>query len=127
MADKFIVDTNIFLRYIIKDNEGQYQKAEKWLRKANKKQIDLIVFPQVIFEINYVLLKIYNFDKKEVVDILKEIVLTPYLKVINREVLLLTIKKYRKINISLIDIYLYFQAKNRNAQILSFDEDFNKL
>ncbi len=127
MADKYIVDTNIFLRYILKDSENQYQKVEEWLRKAKKEKINLIVFPQVIFEINYVLFKVYEFDKNDIVAILREIILTPYLEIINREILLSAINKYEKTNVDLIDLYLYFQAKNKSAGILTFDKDFDKL
>ncbi len=127
MTKNYLVDTNVFLRYFLQDNEEQYQKAKKWLNKAKKKKFNLVVFPQVIFEINYVLSNVYGLSKKEVADCLKEIIVTPYLEIIDRGVLLSTINEFRKINVDLIDIYLHFQAKDKKAKVLTFDKDFNKL
>lgn len=122
--NKYVVDTNVFLRYFLHDIEKHYQKAKKLLSQAKTGEVELIVVPQVIFEVNYVLLKVYSLDKKQVIEVLKSVIISPDLEVIKRDILLAAVNKYRKVNIDLIDLYLYFQAKKINGEVFSFDKDF---
>ena len=59
---KYIVDTNVFLRFLLKDNEEYFKKARRYFLQAKKHQITLILLPVVVLEIN---------------DVLKEVILYP--------------------------------------------------
>ena len=124
---KYIVDTNVFLRFLLKDHEKHYQTAKKYFIKAKKKKVNLILIPHIVLEINYVLKKVYFLPRKRVVNILAKLIKSPDLEVQKRELLLKTVEKYKKTNIDLMDLYLYETAQQQNAQILSFDKDFKKI
>lgn len=123
----YLADTNIFLRFFLKDNETFYKKAKNYLTKAKNKKIKLIVLPEIIFEIDYVLQGVYKLAKQKRAQLLKVLVETPYLIIESRDVLMATINQYQKVNIDLFDIFLYQTAQVKKAKILSFDKDFRKL
>ena len=83
--------------------------------------------PAVFFELNYVLLGVYKLTKKESVNLLTNVTKTLFIDIDNRSILIQTLEAYKKINIDLVDIYLYFFAKENKAEVLSFDKDFEKI
>lgn len=124
---KYLIDTNIILRFLLKDNERYYQQAAEYFRKAKNGIVELYLIPEVLFEIDYVLRGVYGLSKKETVDILLKIVKTPYLKINNQTMMIDVVERYQSLNIDLFDIYLSFLAKEENATVLSFDRDFEKI
>lgn len=124
---KFIVDTNIFLRFLLKDDDKLYQQAKKYFLQAKKGKISLILLPQVLFEIDYVLRGVYSLSRKECAEILSTLIKSPDLEVIERKTLIKVIEKYKKLNVDLFDIYLREIAKQQKAKILSLDRDFEKI
>ncbi len=65
MTKKFFVDTNIFLRYLINDNQAISDKIERTFKKASLGEILLITNSLVIIEIIFVLESYYDKSKKE--------------------------------------------------------------
>ena len=124
---KYFVDTNIILRYLLNDNKKLFIQAKKYFEQAKKKEIELVIIPEVFFEIDYVLRGVYKTSKHEICRIISKILLTPYLKLDQRNTLSDAVKIYAKTNIDLFDIYLFLTARNQNAKVISFDRDFNKL
>ena len=124
---KYIVDTNIFLRFLLKDNDKFFQTAKQYFTQAKKGKIVLILIPQVLFEIDYVLRGVYSLSQKETANILSNLLKTAALNVNNRIVLIKAVEKYKNLNIDLFDLYLFEKAKQEKAQVLSFDKDFEKI
>ena len=124
---KYFADTNIFLRFLLKDNHKLHQKAEKYLLQAKKGEIKITLLPEVVFEIDYVLRGIYATTRQETAHILASLIKASELDVRERGILIEALEKYKKINVDLFDIYLAQKAKAEKAEILSFDKDFNKL
>lgn len=124
---KYIVDTNVFLRFLLKDHPKYYQTAKECFHQAKKGKVALILIPEVVLEINYVLRGVYYLPRKKVADILGKLVKSPDLEVKNREILIETVEMYRKANIDLADLFIYKSAQKENARVLSFDKDFTKI
>lgn len=124
---KYYIDTNVILRFLLKDNERHYNEAADYFEKAKDGKIEITLIPEVLFEIDYVLRGVYFLSKNEVVDILLKLVKTPYLKIENRNIIISVIEQYQLLSVDLFDVYLYFFAKSRDASVLSFDKDFLKL
>lgn len=123
---RYIVDTNIFLRFFVKDNESFYQKAKKYFNEAKDKKVVLILLNQVIFEIDYVLKGVYKFSRQESADILKNLVKTSYFQIENRYIIAEAIEKYAEKSVDLVDLFLLETARYKKAEVLSFDKDFSK-
>lgn len=124
---KYVVDTNVFLRFFLKDNQRYFNQAKRYFTQAKEGKISLILLPQVIFEINYVLKGVYSLTKKKRVKILSNLIKSPDFKVEERKMLIEVVDNYQMTNVDLVDIYLSAIAKQKKAQILSFDKDFKKI
>lgn len=123
----YLADSNLFLRFLLKDNLKHYNKAKKYISQAKEGKIKIVLIPSVLFEINYVLAKVYSLKREEIANMLSSIVHSPTLEVENRYTLISALKKYKESNIDLVDIYLFDLAKNNNWESLSFDKDFEKI
>ena len=124
---RYVVDTNVFLRFLLKDNKKYFSQAKKYFLQAKEGKIILILLPPVVFEIDYVLKGVYSLSRQESAKILSFLVKSPDLEVEERKILIEAIEKYKKINIDLVDIYLATAAKQQKAKMLSFDKDFKKI
>lgn len=117
----YYVDANVFLRFLLKDNDALYHKAEQYFKDAQARKIELILTTEILLEINYVLKGVYAVSRQETGEKLKSIILTSYITVIDREILIKALDIYRKINVDLADIILYEKAVSKGVKVLSFD------
>lgn len=124
---KYLIDTNVILRFLLKDDKRLFKKAYFYFEQAKSKKIIIEVIPEIIFELDYVLRGVYRLKKDKVVSILSRILKTPFILIENRELLIECLEKYQKISVDLFDIYLFYLSKKSKKEILSFDEDFKKL
>lgn len=124
---KYIVDSNVFLRFILRDNERHYQIAKDYFSRAKHGKIILILIPEVVLEINYVLRGVYSLSREKSAEYLATFVKSPYFQVQERNVLMGAIEKYERLNIELADLFIYETAQDKEAEVLSFDKDFEKI
>ncbi len=61
---KVIIDANVVLRYLLKDEISLYTEAEKIFNAALKGDIVAFIPSMVITEVVYVLQKVYKVDRK---------------------------------------------------------------
>jgi len=124
---KYYVDTNVFLRYLLEDNQKYAKKAAKYFEQAEEEKITLVVSPQIIFEIEYILYKLYKVKRRKIGDILQDLISWSYLQMKNRSLLYDSLILYKKTKIDLVDIVLFLEAKKDKASVLSFAKDFKRL
>lgn len=122
----YLVDSNIFLRLVLKDNINQYHEAYEYFTRAKRKEIKLTFIPEIITEIEFVLRKTYNKSRKEITQYLSSLFAAPYLEIENRNILQKALVVYQHKNIHIVDLILYFSAQQIGGQILSFDKNLNK-
>ena len=123
----YLVDSNLFLRLILKDNVNQWQKAYDHFIKAKRSEIKLIFIPEIITEIEFVLRKTYKKSRAEITQYLTSLLAASYIEIDNREIIQKALAIYQHRNIHIIDLILYFSAEKRNCKILSFDKQLLKL
>lgn len=126
---KYFIDTNIFLRFFVKENEIVYQQCCDFLKLVQTGEIHATTSNLVLSEINWVLSKIYSFSKEDVIDILKSIIGLKNLKIIDSHNISLGISLYEKYNIKFIDsiIASNLEIFTNQSAVVSYDKDFDKL
>jgi len=92
----YIADTNIFLRFLLKDIPAQYLKATELFEDARAKKLRLILVPEVLFELTYVLEKYYKNPREEVARLLRSLVKTPYISLEKKNLFLDVLGRYEK-------------------------------
>ncbi len=124
---ELVVDTNVFLRFLLGDVPSQYKEAKRLFTLAKKGQYKLHVPQIVIFEVFFALEKYYHFSRPRVLDKLKGILGAQYLIIQDRDIFNEAIKLAYKHNLSIADCFLVSFAKFQSSQLFSFDKDVVKL
>jgi len=120
-------DTNVILRYLLADNENQYQEVYPFFESLKNGKQKAILLSEVLLEAFYVLTKIYGVPAKEAAEGLKDLIL--YKGVVNKdkELLLEAFELFIESHgLSLLDCFLCIKAKNKKGKVLTFDEKLKK-
>jgi len=123
VSEPIFVDTNVFLRFFVADVEDLYEKAKDLFEKAEKGEIKLVTSEMVIAEIIWVLDSYYGFLKEEVKDVIKSLLHTKGLKVMNANLIEEAIERYKDDNMEFIDAYNGCLMKKRGyKRVATFDK-----
>lgn len=121
------VDTNYFLRFLLKDVEKQHQKAKELFLKGAEGRRQLFTSLIVIFEIYWVLTSFYQKKKGRVVKLLEKIFDLGFIEIENRVLLEKALRVYKKVNLDLEDCYNLALARNKKIkEFKTFDERLRK-
>jgi predicted nucleic acid-binding protein len=119
------VDTNIFLRYLTKDDPSKYEKCREMFKRAMKGEIAITTSGMVVAELVWTLLSYYKVPKAEVVEKVSVIVGTKNLSIPDKQMVADALVLYARKNIDFIDAYnAVFMRYHGLREIFSYDEDF---
>jgi len=100
------VDTNIFTRLFVKDDERQHEQAKALFVRAQEGIVELITGPPVLFELAWVLSYTYKVPNAEILNWFESILSFGGLKVSDRDRVAETISLARATNSSFADSYI---------------------
>ncbi len=127
MENKF-VDTNVFLRYLTKDDLSKYERCREMFKKALEGEIAISTSGMVIAELIWTLLSYYKLPKAEVIEKVLVIVGTESLFIPDKDVLADALVLYARKNIDFIDAYhAVFMKYHGLREIYSYDEDLETI
>ena len=114
-------DTNIVLRYLLRDEEDQYAKATEFFENVRVGKERAVLLESVLVECVYVLTKFYKVPKREAADILT--MLLQYKGVANtdRKTLVEALRIFADQNLDIVDCILLAKAKQGKGRLFSFD------
>jgi predicted nucleic acid-binding protein len=118
---KYFVDSNVFLRYLNRDEPNHAAQAAALFKGARDKQVELLCGPPVFFEIAWVLRSFYKLPNAGILDILESILAIPGLKVLDAERAAAAISLARAKNCSYADSYIAAAADANNAGVATFN------
>lgn len=122
------VDTNYFLRFLVRDVEEQYQVVRKLFDKGVSGKDKLFTSLVVFFETYWVLSSFYQKNKQELVTKLAEVLELKFIKIKERESLEKAIKLFGHNNLSLEDAFnLVYSQKNKALRFATFDKKLSKM
>jgi len=120
---KSFLDTNIFIRYLTNDDLAKADRVEKLLEQAAKGEIQLATTELVIAEVVWVLESFYKLTNAAIGPMIKAILATPGLEVINGALVEKALGYYLEKNIDFIDGYIAAVMERRNIpEIFSYDK-----
>ncbi len=123
---KIFLDTNIFLRFFLKDEESKYKTVYELFEKIEGGMFNPYTSSIVFLELNYVLRRIYKLSVKEVLDHINAIKKMRGMTIVEQTDTDNAIELYRKHKIKLGDCYIAVQIPI-GAVLLTYDEDFGKI
>lgn len=120
---KIFIDTNFFLRFLLKDIHKQHQKTKELFLKGAKGKLQLFTSIIVIFELYWVLTSFYRKNKQKIVKILQELLKLKFIELKERETLTRATQIFSTTNLDLEDSYNLTYALRENAkQLATFDK-----
>lgn len=123
----YYIDTNAILRYLLKDNIEQFNKANVIFEKAREGDLYIVVLESVLVECIYVLMKFYKVPKYEIVSKLETLLNYKGVKNSDKTELLKALQIFKEKNIAIVDCIVYAKAKQSQSNNLTFDEKLLKL
>lgn len=121
------LDTNIILRFILRDHPSYSQKAADILGEIDREAIRVQLSWLVIFEAVFVLQNSHKLPKAEIAQKLLPLFLPKNIILENKDLLKLTFDYYVDKNISFADAYhAALMTKKKIKEIYTFDRDFDK-
>ncbi len=125
---KYIVDTNFIVRYLLADNKDHYTQAKAVFDQVRdgKAQVKLeqVVFVEVIF----VLSSFYDIPKEKIIDTMHSFLSYKGLDT-EKYLLGMALDIYRNHNIHIVDSIIVARSKldNTPVTVLTFDKKLDKI
>ena len=125
MVKKYLLDTNVVVRFFTRDDEKQYLQTMKWFSEAEQGKLNIIVLPVVVAEICFVLESFYKISKSHIADYLEVFLSERWMQVEDRNILLQVFKKYR-LGEHFVDSFLLEKSKIQGLELMTFDKKLLK-
>jgi predicted nucleic-acid-binding protein len=118
------VDTNVLLRVLVEDNVAQLHAANALIDSADRDGDPLLVSPIVIVELEWVMRKLYDRNKDQILDGLDRLRGHANIVIDDAEAVESAIKAWRTGKADLADYLISALARARGARTtMTFDRD----
>jgi len=114
-----VLDTNYILRFLIKDNDEMYEIAKEAIKNN-----DCFIDNEVLAEIVFVLMKVYNTSKSDIKNTLVKFLSFENIILNSKPTILKALELFDEKNIDFVDAILC--AKSKKYEVKTFDKKLNK-
>ncbi len=116
------VDTNLFIRYLTNDDPAKAGRVESLLKDAAAGKVRLVTAEMVIAEVVWVLESSYGLKSSDVAPLVRGILATSGLDVLNAPLVARALEHFESRNIDFIDGYIAaVMEKQGITELYSFD------
>jgi predicted nucleic acid-binding protein len=124
----YFIDTNFFLRLLLKDNERQFKKVYGLFQKAIKGEIKIFTSVVVFFEIYWVLSSFHKRNKPKNINCLEKILKMEFLEIENKATLTKALVLFKQFSLELEDCYnIAFFRQYSLSEFATFDKKILKI
>jgi len=125
--ERKLVDTNVILRYLLRDDEALFQKASAVLEKVRIGEERVVILESVFTECVYVLLKVYEVSRPVIAEKLGGVLYYKGVANPDKQDLIDAIKLFGETHLSFVDCLLCTKSKNSAMPMVTFDEDLKNI
>jgi predicted nucleic-acid-binding protein len=126
MARK-LVDANVILRYLLRDDESLFQKALEVLEKVRTGEEKVVVLESVLTECVYVLLKIYRVNRSTIAEKLGGLLYYKGVANTDKKDLIDSLNLFAQTRLSFVDCLLCAKSKNNAMPLVTFDAELTNI
>lgn len=123
---KIFLETSVFIRYFTGDDEKKFADCVHLLKIIEEGKLRPYTSNIVIFEILFILTRVYKFPKKNVSKDVQKILSMRNLTLIEKTDTKQAIKIFNESNVKYPDCLIAAQIP-KGVRLVSYDEDFRKL
>ena len=117
------LDTNILIRFLVKDDVSQAEAVYRLFKRAESDKITFFVPLLVMLKTIWVLSSVYEISRTEILEVINDIIYLPILKFEGQTALKRFLMDARDNNADLSDILISSSAKQSGCEsVLSFDK-----
>lgn len=124
---RYLVDTNVLLRFLSGEPAPQAAAARKLFDRAAAGEVILEISPVIVAEAFYTLHSFYNVDRKTTAEKLSLLLQQHGVKLRDEHAVIEALDRIRTANVGFADAYLAASAAEEKLSVASFDRDFDKL
>jgi uncharacterized protein len=122
------IDTNIFLRYLTKDDPVQFPRCRNLFKKAQNGEVHLVTSTLVIAELIWTLASYYRVPKEQITEKVSIIIGSEAVQIPDRDLIAEALLLYGRKNVDYIDAYNSVLMRQLGLkEIYSYDKEFDKL
>lgn len=123
---RYLVDTNILLRFLTGEPAGQASAARKLFHRAQTGEVVLELTSVIVAETFYTLVSFYDVERKAAADKLSLLLQQRGIKLRDASQVLAAFARLQTANVGFADAYLAAGAAEEKIPVASFDRDFDK-
>ena len=116
-----VLDTNTVLRCILQDNKEMASLVDEQMS-----QNECLIFPEVVAEIVFVLLRVYRLDRQGIEKSISTILRHKNVRVSNKSVVETALQYFGKTKLDFVDCLMVGYATVEGHKILTFDKELKK-
>ena len=111
------IDANLFIRYLTNDDPQKADRVDRLLDQAAKGKVKLMTAEIVLAEVVWVLESYYKLENVRIAEMLKAILSTPGLEILNGKIVEKALQYYLLQNIDFVDAYIVALMKKHKVAI----------
>ncbi|BAF70379.1 PIN domain-containing protein [Nitratiruptor sp. SB155-2] len=122
----YLVDTNVLVRLFTQDNEEMFREAFSFFEKVANFEIQAVISEGVLLESWFVLQKVYEMKKDEIIKRLLTIVTLRNVILEDKLAFIEALHILKERNIDFIDAMLCVKSNIKGYKVFSFDNDIQR-
>lgn len=126
-SSSLIFDTNIILRYLLRDLEDQYVAVQGKLKRLKQASGVAVVFGEVVAECIHVMEKLYKMTRTDIVSIFKPFLQTEMILLEDKNTVLKALSMYESAGLSYVDCLIIQKSWESDTKVFSFDMKLTKV
>ncbi|HEX9721915.1 MAG TPA: PIN domain-containing protein [Candidatus Paceibacterota bacterium] len=125
---RYLIDTNVFVRFLVKDNEQMFKDCERLFLAVEAGGIKGFAPSHAMAELVWVLQSFYRFEKPKILSALKSFEIHGVF-IDDRLDFSLAVELFETSSVKFLDALLasHELVQNGKAAVVSYDKDFDKL
>jgi predicted nucleic acid-binding protein len=125
MRPRFLLDTNVIIRFLTQDDAAQLEKAKRLVGAAESGDCELLLRPWIVAEAIYVLRDVYGLkDRAQVAGLLRRFAQAS--GIVTEAYVFDALNRYEKKNVDFAEALLAAEASALGVRPASFDRDLDK-
>jgi predicted nucleic acid-binding protein len=126
VSTRYLVDTNVLLRFLCGEPVPQAEASRKLFAAAASGEVVLDVSPVIVAEAMYTLISFYGVERKEAADKLSALLLRRGVRVRDASQVFSALERLHTVNAGFADAFLAAGGVEDKVAVASFDRDLDK-
>lgn len=124
---RYLVDTNILLRYLTNDLPIEAKLAKEFFKSAKAGKLEAEICEPVFIETLIILKNYFKYPKNSVIRLMQSILTLDWLIVENSQIQTLALELYSQFGLDFVDCLILARSKIKKQKIFTFDTKLSKV